>query len=209
MTNKKVFLGMLSIVLTVGFVLMGCDTGVGGNSKAVRNLPSFDGAFVASEQEATTLAIGADVQIRTAIATALAQGPSGSLSAALAAVNQNGHYSYNGISLDYTVSVSNNFGKTYPGTMNEKENITINGTYGGYKISGSYNVVLDYTYTALLTFNCNYKYDCVYAVSHNGKGMKVITTGNMTVSSLGSPTYNLHYAVYDNNNVEQYNYDHK
>jgi hypothetical protein len=59
------------------------------------------------------------------------------------------------------------------------------------------------------TFNCKYQYDCIYVVSYNGKGMKVITTGDMTMSSSGSYTYNLHYAVYDNNNVARYNYDYK
>jgi hypothetical protein len=208
MKKSGLFGGTLAVALV--FALMGCDAGGlkdlgSGTSTTVDALPAFEGAFVASEQEATTLASMADVQIQTAIATALAQGPSGSLSAARA-VTQDGHYVYNGISLDYTVSMSDN-GQSYPSTMNMKEIVTIDGTYSGYKISGRYNVVLDYTYTDVSTFSVKYKYDCVYVVSYNGKGMKVITTGDMTMSSSESYTYNLHYAVYDNGNVCKYDYD--
>jgi hypothetical protein len=203
---------MLIMALAVGFVLTGCDTGTGGgdNSEAIMELPSFSGTFVANEQEATTLATGADSQIQAAIAAALAQGPSNSLSVARA-VTQSGHYVYNGVSLDYTVSMSDNFGQSYPSPMNAKDLVTITGTYGGYTINGIYNLVLDYTYTNSSTFTCKYKYDCVYMISYNGKGMKVITTGDMTLSTSGgyTYTYNLHYAVYDNNNVERYNYNYK
>jgi hypothetical protein len=202
---------MSAFVLILGLVLVGCPNGTtdnGGdvNSQKVNNLQSFEGEFVASEQEATTLASGADTQIQQAIATALAQGLQANRVIPRAAVSENGHYEYNGISLDYTVT-GNTSSSTFPFYYDVKEDVSINGTYAGYKIKGNYNVNLRYNVTSQTVYSIQYDYDCWYAVSYDGKGMKVVTTGEMNMTSSGSYTYDLHYAIYDNNDISRYNYD--
>lgn len=84
-----------------------------------------------------------------------------------------------------------------------KELITIDGTYGGYTISGKgmkiyQNEVAPFT---------KYNYDCAFTVSYNGKGMKIIYTGSMDITSTGKNAYKLHYTVYNNNNTGIYNFD--
>jgi hypothetical protein len=215
MLNRNVFAAMPALALALGLVLAGCpnettdDTG-DINSQKAGNLSSFEGEFVASEEDATTLASGADIQIQQAIALALAQGQGLQANevTARAVVSESGHYEYNGVSLDYTVT-ENTSDNTYPFFYDVEEVVSIDGTYGGYKIKGRYNLNLHYNLTSETVYNIKYDYDCWYAVSYGGKGMKVITTGEMNMTSSGSYTYNLHYAVYDNNNVSRYNYDYK
>jgi hypothetical protein len=194
-------------MLAMGIVFAGCDTGDDGDGglAKVGGLPEFEGTFVASEAEATALASAADTQIQAAINQALAQGPQSNI-AGRAAVAASGHYEYNGVSVDYTVS-GNTSSSTYPFDYKIKEVVTIDGTYGGYKIKGNYNLDLDYTFTSAAEYSITYKYDCWYTVSYNGTGMKVIATGDMILTSQPEYIWNLHYAVYDNSNVLRFNYD--
>jgi hypothetical protein len=226
MAKKRFFVGILGMALVFGMALIGCDNGStddngDGVPDEVKELSSFEGTFVASEQEATTIATGADTQIQLAISAALANGgvnpnilpsiksatlPDFEIHRAINGLD--GHYSYNGIELDYTVTYSDGYPTTYPFTMNMVERVSVNGTYSGYKISGVYNVKVDSSYTSAGAYNMKYNYDCTYTVSYNGKGMKIVTTGEMTMaSSPVSYNYDLHYAVYDNGNVRRYNYD--
>jgi hypothetical protein len=139
----------------------------------------------------------------------LTQGTRQNNLSARAAVSQNGHYEYLGISVDYTVS-GNTTSDTYPFNYSVAEIVTIDGTYGGYRIKGNYNLELVYTVESSTNNSMKCNYDCIYTVSYNGKGMKIITTGDMTMTSTPSSfIYNLHYAVYDNNNTRRYNYDYK
>jgi hypothetical protein len=230
MKKKGLFAGILAVTLIFGLGLTGCGDGAGGGGDRtlleIKALPSFDGAFVASEAEATTLIDGAGLEIDAAIAAALALGgaspnirlgvpPSaGSVNppdfGSRAAAGSSGHYSYNGVSLDYSVKTSGN----YPyasGTADVVERVTINGTYNGYKINGRYDVKLHHTVVPAGEI-IKYNYDCVFVVSHSGsgKGMKIVQTGDLTMDDTVSPTtldYNLHYAVYDNSNECRYNYD--
>jgi hypothetical protein len=211
MHNRNIFVVLSAFMLVLGLVLIGCPNGTidnGGdvNSQKVNDLQSFEGEFVASAQEATTLASGADTQIQQAITMALAQGLQANRIIPRAVESQNGHYEYNGIRLDYTVT-GNTSSSSFPFYYDAKEVVTINGTYGGYKIKGNYNVNLHYKVTSETVYSIQYDYDCWYTVSYGGKGMKVITTGEMNMISSGSYTYDLHYAVYDNNNVSRYSYD--
>lgn len=97
---------------------------------------------------------------------------------------------------------------TYPSSFNIKQVVKINGVYEGYKVNGHYNLTLDYTYTDESNYSILYDYDCTYTVSYNGKGMKVIATGKMTMA-LPDYTYDMNYAVYDNDNTLKYNYNYK
>jgi hypothetical protein len=215
MFNRNTFAAMPAFVLVLGLVLAGCPNGTtdnagGVNSQKISNLQSFEGEFVASEQVATTLASGADIQIQQAITAALTQGVQASKGVARAVVSQDGHYEYNGIRLDYTVT-GNTSGNTFPFYYDVKELVSIDGTYGGYRIKGNYNLNIHYNFISQTVSSIKCDYDCWYAVSYGGKGMKVITTGemNIDITSSGSDTlsYDIHYAVYDNNNVRRYNYD--
>jgi hypothetical protein len=207
MCNRNIFGVMPALVL--GLVLAGCPQGIvdeegDENSQKVSSLSSFEGEFVANEEDAKTLVSGADWQIQQAIGAALAQGlPENSVAARVVAA-ESGHYDYNGIILDYTVT-GDISGGTFPSEGYVKELVSINGTYGGYKIQGKYQANLHYTIASETEYRVRYEYDCGYTVSYGGKGMKVITTGEMSMTSWGSQKYNLHYAVYDNNNVLQYN----
>jgi hypothetical protein len=210
MLNRNIFGVMPAFVLVLGLVLVGCPNGTTDdagdvNSQKVSNLSSFEGEFVANEQDATILASSADTQIQQAIFMALAQGVQENSVVARAVVSQNGHYEYNGISLDYTVT-GDASSDTFPFSYDVREVVSIDGTYGGYKIKGNYQVNLHNTFTSQTAYETQYEYDCWYTVSYGGKGMKVITTGKMNMTSAGNYTYNLHYAVYDNNNVSQYDY---
>jgi hypothetical protein len=82
----------------------------------------------------------------------------------------------------------------------------IDGTYDGYKISGRYYSKVSVNYTSADQLNGNIVYDCAYTVSKDGKGMKLVQTGDATISSDGKSTFNLHHTVYDNSNVKRYNY---
>jgi hypothetical protein len=210
MTNKNFFIGMLVLVLAFSVVVVSCDNGNNGldDDRAIGELPVFEGNFVASEDEATALAIGVNAQIQVAIEEALTQGgPKENRFAGKAAVSQNEHYEYNGIVLDYTVS-----GDASGNSYTAKYIVSIDGTYGGYKVKGKYNFDLEYTGTSTES-RTKYIYDCIYTVSYSGTGMKVITTGDMIMTITFEPSvtysynYNLHYAVYDNSNVRRYNYD--
>jgi hypothetical protein len=211
MKNGKFFVvGMLVIALAFGFVLIGCPMGSDdekGNSE-VKSLPSFEGQFVGSEAEASALASGAEAQIQLAIAEALEQGPRSNIGMSRAAVSENGHYTYNGVTVDYTVTGDID-SDTYPFSYTVKERVAIDGTYAGYKIKGRYNLNLNYTVTSETVSSIKYDYDCVYAVSYGGKGMKLVYTGNLVITSAPEYIYNVHYAVYDNNNALRYNYDYK
>jgi hypothetical protein len=212
MTNKKILAGLLSVVL-VGFVLMGggCSNGTtddpagSGGIAEITALPSFDGDFVANETEATTLAIEADGVIDDAIAAALSY----PLGVDLAVV-ASGHYYYNGVDLVYTVTRSDSY-PTAPYTVSEKDIVKIDGTYGaGYKVAGRYDFDVNLAVDASSNFTYKYKYDCVYTVSRGGKGMKIIATGDYTLSIAGATyvyAYKMHYAVYDNSNTKRYDYD--
>jgi hypothetical protein len=209
MFNRNFFAVMPAFVLVLGLVLAGCPNETTGGDESfqrVSNLPPFEGEFVASEQEATTLALNANIQIQQAIETALSQGAQANESGARAVVSRNGHYEYNGISLDYTVT-GNMSSDTFPFYYDAKELVSVDGTYNGYKIKGNYNVNLHFNYASQTEYSIRYDYDCWYTVSRGGKGMKVVTTGEMNMTSPGTYTYNLHYTVYDNNNVSRYNYD--
>jgi hypothetical protein len=214
MLNRNAFVAIPAFVLVLGLVLSGCPNGTtdnagDANSQKASNLQSFEGEFVASEQEATILASAADIQIQQAINAALTQGIQASMGAARAVVSQNGYYEYNGIRLDYTVT-GNTTSTTFPFYYDVKELVSIDGTYSGYKIKGNYNLDIRYGFISQTVSSVKCDYDCWYAVSYNGKGMKVITTGEMNVditSSGSDVSYDMHYAVYDNNNVRRYNYD--
>jgi hypothetical protein len=208
MAAKKILLGTLVLALSFGFVLTGCSNpagGVDGNVELVNSLPAFEGAFAADETEVRTLQSGADAQIELAIADALAQAPQRSIGRA--AVSANGHYEWNGVTVDYTAT-GNTTGNTYPLTYAVKALVTIDGTYSGYKIKGKYNLNEAVTYNSAVDYSIIYNYDCVYTVSYNGKGMKLIYTGNMAMTS-SAAAYNVHYAVYDNTNELRYNFDYK
>jgi hypothetical protein len=228
---KRIYDLLFSIIFAAMLALAGCGGGGGGGDSPdndvtdtdevgpedVQNLQSFEGQFVSSETEATTLASGADIQIQSAIAQALTHTgqalaqvqPTENPSANTLAAERSGHYEYNGVVMDYTVS-GDILSQTYPYSYNIAEIVTINGTYGGYKINGSYNLHLNYIWTSATAYSVKYDYDSVYTVSHDGKGMKVIQSGDMTMTynqSSYSYSYNLHYAVYDNNNIRRFNYD--
>jgi len=231
---QKKFL-LCSIVL-VGIALVGCETstssGGGGEIpqtddglpsneiEKVKALPSFEGTFVSSESEAKTLASTSMAKIDGAISAALMYGRESastlhSLSAVepLSGISRSayydiGHYSYNGVSLDYSFTTSDNF-PYYPCSITEIETLTINGTYGGYKIFGSCSLKIftslssQYSVTTVCTYNES------YAVSYNGVGMKVVITGSMNYAlyTSSSSNMNYHYSVYDNSNILWYNYD--
>jgi hypothetical protein len=213
--------GILAVMLVFGLLVVGCSNN--GTLAEIKALPSYEGEFVASEDEATDLALGAETQIMLAINAALANGgaspnilphmagdipPQLDIQAARAATS--GHYSYMGISLDYTITTSANY-PTPPASAEIVEKVTIDGTYGGYKINGIYDLTLSWKYTSASDYTVKYGYNCIYTVSHAGKGigMKVVQTGNMTMTSAGKITYALHYTVYDNGNVGRYSYDYK
>jgi hypothetical protein len=212
---------VLALVAAFALVVSGCDSGGcdsgGGTEEKVNALPPFEGAFVASEEEATALATGADTAISQAISEALAQG-GGNIRGlplpgeippdfATQRASTSGHYTYNGVSLDYTATYSDGYPSTYPFTMAIVEMVTIQGTYYGYKIDGDYNIKLDMNYTSSSAYNMKIDYDCIYTVSYNGKGMKVVYTGDMTAATPPTTyTYNLNYAVYDNSGTAVFVY---
>jgi len=220
MAKKSLFVGML----VLAFCFIGCDDGStdvdGGAPEEVKSLPAFEGTFVADETEASTLASGCQAQIQTAISAALSNGgvsgnilPSLNVEGALNNVSRSvgspgtsGHYSYNGVSLDYTVSTSGSY-PSYPWSATIDEVVTINGTYGGYKISGQCTIHLVESFTSASSYTMAYTYDETFVVSYGGKGMKLVYTGSMNTGTSGSTTYNVHYAVYDNSNTRRYNYD--
>ena len=217
MAKEKQRIGIAAAALILGIALAGCDNSTSGGvslndggdgSEQVQDLPSYEGSFVTSQTEAQTFQVAADVQIQQAITAALAHPVQQNILQARTAENQSGHYEYNGVVMDYTVTGSLT-GDSYPYEYSIKEIVTINGTYGGYTINGKYDVNLSYKYTDASTFTIKYNYDCVYTVSYNGKGMKLIYTGNMDMTSSGSYVYDVHYAVYDNNNTRRYNFDYR
>jgi hypothetical protein len=212
--------GMLAMMLMFTIIFAGCDDGStgGGTSEEaqVQNLPSFEGESVASEEEAQEMQAGADVAINTAITTALAQGAAQAnmlpSRAAGGDVYGSGHYEYNGVTLDYTVSGSTT-SLTYPYYYSIKYVATIDGTYSGYRIKGKYNMEVKFNITSASAYDLKYTYNCVYAVSKDGKGMKLVYNGKMDyvypfVSGDGY-IFNVHYSVYDNKNVRIYNFDYK
>jgi hypothetical protein len=92
--------------------------------------------------------------------------------------------------------------------MDMVEKVTIDGTYADYTVVGDYNMNLKYMFTSESEYTATFNYDCAYVVSYQGKGMKVVATGDVTMASPScDDTYNLHYAVYDNSNVRRYDYD--
>jgi hypothetical protein len=215
MRNRSFFAVMPAFVLVLGLVLAGCPNGTtDGNSEAdkVGSLPSFEGEFVGSEQDATTLASGADTQIQAAIQQALYYGTPTNSENMRAAVSESGRYEYNGISLDYTVT-GDTSSNAYPQYVDITEVVSIDGTYNGYKIKGRYNLHVRLEAASQTESSFETDYDCWYTVSYNGKGMKVIATGTMnmnisgTNTSSSSITANMHYAVYDNDNVSRYDYN--
>jgi hypothetical protein len=210
MANKKIFIGMSVLALAFGMAIVGCDkdSGIDDGSETVKNLPAFEGSFVSSEHEASILALGADSQIQTAIAEAL-QRPATNDPALRATDTESGYYEFNGISLRYIVTETSSDNSSYPYSYTVQQIVTIDGIYGGYKIKGNYNLELEYTVTGLIEQSIKYNYDCFYTVSYNGMGMKIITTGDMIISSNSQYRYNLHYAIYDNNNIRRFNYDYK
>jgi hypothetical protein len=226
MASKKFLFVMPGVVLAFGLLAVGCDNGTTDNKEAgVQGLPSFEGTFVESKEEATAMALDANEQITAAIEVvlnaALANGGGGNLSVSpnlhsvnppnfdvsRAAYESKGHYSDNGIDLDYTVTYSDGF-PTPPCTTDMIEKVKINGTYGGYIVVGNYNVKSSISFTSEESITIKADYDCAYAVSKDNKGMKIVSTGNTTMTSDPvSMKYNMHYAVYDNNNVCQFDYD--
>jgi hypothetical protein len=215
MAKKRFLWVMLATVLVFGMLIVGCDdgsTGGGGSDgetpETVKVLPNFDGTFVESEQEATTLATMSQSAVSTAISAAVASGAKSNIQGR--AVVNNAHYEYNGVSLDYTVSYSDNY-PTPPYTSSIVEYAIFNGTYSGYKIDGKMDIKISQSYTSASDYNIKYTYNCIYTVSKDGKGMKLVYTGDMDMSSTGKYVYNLHFSIYDNNNVRKYdyNYDYK
>lgn len=209
------------IALSMGMILAACSqpTGGGGGTptnndntpeQTIKNLPSYTGSFVANQDEASQLALTAQNKIDDAILAAIGNGTS-SGSMARAAVNESGHYEYNGVKLDYTVSISGAH-PSYPYSQNVTESGTINGTYGGYDIKGNFDIKYVENATSASASSIKFTYNMVYVISHNGKGMKIVHTGDMTVTVSGatqSISYDLHYAVYDNANQRRYNADYK
>jgi hypothetical protein len=204
-----------AIALAMGMALAACSqpTGGGGpvdnSSQTIRSLPNFEGTFVASEQEASQLALASETQITRAISAAAGH-PTASSSMARA-ITQNGHFEYNGVKVDAAVSSSGSY-PSHPYSMSITESGTIDGTYGGYKINGNFDIKIAENSTSASASTLKYTYSMVYAVSHNGKGMKIVYTGDMTITRSGSSSsakYDLHYAVYDNANQRRFNYDYK
>jgi hypothetical protein len=209
------FVGMAAVLALV-LVLAGCEQpssggGDGGglpgdpsNDDGIAKLPAFEGAVVASESEASTLASGSMAAITSAIAEAMSYPDSNSR-----AVYASGTYSYNGVTVQYNASTGGSY-PDYPYTMDVTEKVTINGTYIGYTIKGT---GLDIQYTqshqSASEYTMKYTYKAAYTVSYNGKGMKLEYTGTMDMSVNGSTSYNynLHYKVYDNSNKLLFNYD--
>jgi hypothetical protein len=220
--QKTVLVGILAAALVFALMVTGCDSGGGGGGggteEKVNALPPFEGTFVGSEAEATSLAEGADSAITQAISAALAQGGGNirglpfsrgetapDLDTLRAAAS--GHYAYNGVTLDYTATYSDGDPSTYPFTMAIVEKVTIHGTYSGYKIDGDYNLKMDMNYTSSSEYSFKYDYDCILTISYNGKGMKLVETGYMTaITPPTTYTYNLDYAIYDNNGTAVFVY---
>ncbi|MDR0552427.1 MAG: hypothetical protein LBG72_10550 [Spirochaetaceae bacterium] len=185
-----------------GVLLVGLDP---ANEQKIKDLPAFEGNAVSSEDEASVMAIGAMAQITAAATAALSY--SAQSNTINRAVAPSGNYSYNGVKLTYSVSTTGSY-PTPPYTMDVKELITIDGTYGGYTISGKgMEIDSSITYTSSTSVSIKYKYDCAFTVSYNGKGMKIIYTGSMDITSTGKNAYKLHYTVYNNNNTAIYNFD--
>jgi len=156
------------------------------------SLPSYQGAFVASQSEATTMANDVDIEVQAAIQEVLTQ------------ANTSGHYEKNGMVVDYTVTYSGSHGSSHITQITN-----IEGIYNGYVIQGVYNLIIDRIHTSPMEdFSIHTEYNSWYSVSHNGKGMKAKINGKKTISPSGS-SYDLHYAIYDNNNVLRYKYDYK
>ncbi|MDR3174318.1 MAG: hypothetical protein LBU19_08720 [Treponema sp.] len=209
--RKQFFTGLLVILLALGLAFIGCDNGSTGNpaEQEVQALPEFEGEFVASESDASSLAAQAQTQIEAVITDAIANGSfvqSLQNNARAAGLDPAGTYTYNGVTVTYSYTVTDSY-PTPPYSVNFDYDATIDGTYSGYKIVGRYHWKYNMDYASSSLYSVKVVYDCVYTVSYNGYGMKVIQTGNMDISSSGSVSYNLHYSVYDNSNVRQFNYD--
>jgi hypothetical protein len=218
MVYKKSWL-VLVIVLAFGMLIVGCKGNIIDIEKdpveqKVEALPSFEGSFVSSEAEASTLAVAAQTVIKSAIDAAIFYGQQSeqlSRNQPRDAVNISETYTYNGITLSYRYTETDEYGLTYPFSSSTIVNATVNGTYGGYTIKGRYYFKNDIDYTAELSYTDKIVYDCVYVVSGNGKGMKLVQTGDVTLTSSegDAGTYSVHLAVYDNDNVRRYNYDYE
>jgi hypothetical protein len=143
--KKDYVKGIACIALILAMVLAACSQPTGGgspsvqtgNEQAINSWPNFEGTFVASETEATTLATTSEAQIQSAIAAAVANGVAPTSSIVARAANQSGHYVYNGVTLDYTYAQTGTVGQ-YPYSINLTEKGTIDGTYSGYTIKGHF-----------------------------------------------------------------------
>jgi hypothetical protein len=218
MVYKKSWL-VLVIVLAFGMLIVGCKGNIIDVEKdpveqKVEALPSFEGSFVSSEAEASTLAVAAQTVIESAIEAAISSGQQSeqlSQNQPRDAVKISDTYIYNGITLSYSYTATGEYGLTYPFSSSTIVNATVNGTYGGYIIKGIYDFKNDIEYASELSYTDKIVYDCVYVVSGNGKGMKLVQTGDVTLTSSegDTGTYSVHLAVYDNDNVRRYNYDYE
>jgi hypothetical protein len=205
MKNKFFVLGISAMVLVFGLVIGGCGHG-GGNPilEEIQSLPSFEGEFVASEEEAGELFSDAEPIIQAAITAALASSPVSSMRA----VSLDGNYAYNGVTLKFTFTASDSY-PTPPWTAKFIYRATIDGTYSGYVIKGRYDYDENASQSDASTYSGDLNFDEVLSISYNGKGAKFVITGTAAASTSPSLSmvYDLHYAVYDNENVLRYNFD--
>jgi hypothetical protein len=178
----------------------------------VKKLPAFEGSFVASKADATALVEESMSQINAAISTAIASSQGQEIQTLLSSArassddidnldDPSGTYNYDGVTVTIEFSKTGGGG----GYIMTVEAV-IDGTYDGYKISGRYYSKASLNYTSDEQFDSKNVYDYAYTVSKNGKGMKLVLTGDATISSDGASTLNLNYSIYDNSGVRQYNY---
>ena len=214
MTNKKFTSGFVALVFALA--ICGCSGGADGGSgggggvpQTVKELPSFEGTPVATETEAMSLAAESMVQIQLAISEAMTAEPVLSMSRS---IYESGNYSYNGVTLQYTVTVTGD-PPFPPYTMNVSELVTIDGTYYGYTIKGvGLDIKSEVSSLSEANLSSKYRYNCAYTVSKDGKGMKVVYSGTSDTTLNGetySTEYKLHYAIYDNSNNVLFSIDYE
>jgi hypothetical protein len=120
-------------------------------------------------------------------------------------------YEENGISLVQTTTITGSAG-SFPFTTNVNRVLTIDGTYNGFRIIGSYRIRAATTQTSSTANTTTSNSDVTITASKGGKGMKNRTTSTITMttstsSQIPAMTTTMHYAIYDNDNVCRYSFD--
>jgi hypothetical protein len=232
MKKNDFFKVMLGISLALALVFTGCPTsgGDGGSGSsfdksqtAIRALPSFDGSFVTSKDEAEELVtesqgvvfqqIYADLE-KQGILDDLAKDleledlisliPSLSVSSASRAATGDTIIKGTGFSGTYNLTTSGN-PENPPFSASGKITLNINGTFGGgYTAKGTYNVEVEADYTSEKTTNSGKaSLDCVLVVSNGSKGLKLAVNGTVNVIN-GKVKGSVSQLVYDNDNICQF-----